>query len=342
MCSITPPPTTYKRLALLDAHTQRRLAACGASSVYVDDAHSPTGRRVVFTQSCSLSVCLRCAERRDRERQSIITTNMSRIMRQYSGQVFYSLTVTNPLVCDDEIRRLTLRTNRILGNMTRTKAAKKLGFSGLFRAIEVKKIAPEKINLHTHVLLSFDPECGFNSGELDELCGRYFGTQYDLRPVTTNDRYASIGAAVSAFARYMGKGFASVARGHLTPFFQQMATVLRGLRRYAGSGIFRDILKRPDTKKTTVQDGEKIYLKSKKSGRIIEAFYDSARGFFGSFGIGRPRKKQTPPEPPPQPPPTPITDPNNRVAAALAAFDAQTAAHVARAAASNAPYRPTG
>lgn len=336
--SITTPPATYKRSTLLDAHTHRRLAACGASSVYVDDAHSPTGRRAVFTQSCSLSVCLRCAERRDRERQSIIATNMSRIMRQYSGQVFYSLTVTNPLVCDDEIRRLTLRTNRILGNMTRTKAAKKLGFSGLFRAIEVKKIAPEKINLHTHVLLSFDPECGFNSDELDALCGRYFGTQYDLRPVTTNDRYASIGAAVGAFARYLGKNFASVARGKLTPFFQQMATVLRGLRRYAGSGIFRDILQRPETKKSTVQDGEKIYLQSKKSGRIITAFYDSARGFFGSFGISRPRKKQ----PTPQPPPVPITDPNNRVAAALAAFDAQTAAHVARAAASNAPYRTTG
>lgn len=341
MCiSIHPPKLSYKRLS--DA-LQRRVRACGASMVYVDDTRSPTGRRVVMRQSCGLAVCPTCAAYKDKKRQEAIAKKVQELVTMRPTAFFYSLTIKGSLVSDGALVSAIRGYTDGLTKLLRTAFMQRHSI-GYVRAVEVKA-AGRRHNAHLHALLVFDVGGDpFDRAALERLCRRYFGADgCHLTPIQEAEKYPTIAAAVVGFARYIAKSAVSTSKAavsHAIPYFQHIIGALRGVRRYSAGGLLRGALKSLPSTADAVADGEALYRVSRKSGAVVKAFYDAAKGVLGSFGIGRKRKK-TPP-PPPEPPKQPIADPDNRVLSALAAFDAQTAAHAAYAAATNAPYRSTG
>lgn len=322
--SATSRKNNLKKLGL-SASQRKLLARCGQRSI------KSSGKRIT-TISCSLSVCPRCSARRDRERQAAIQENMSSVLSEHREAIYYSITLKAPHNTKYEhVRRRARGLHKSFKDMERTKAFKALGMLGYLRSIEVKKTGVGVAYPHLHFLVAFEPQA-FDLCGLRERLTHYFGIDgYHLKLIETTAKYSDLEAAIIGFSRYVAKGMASVIgsfKSVYDGFFQVVAMALKGLRRFAAGGIFKGVLAAIEKEGVDIEDGEILHLVCEKTGSITEAVYEKAKGLWGSFGLGRRRKKQN--KKALEPPVTLPADGDryskplvrNRVKDALDAFDA--------------------
>lgn len=327
MCSITACHYTYKPLSKA---LQQKVRACGASSVYVDDAQSAGGRRLVLRQSCGLAVCPACAAYRDKKRQEAIAQSVQELVNTRPDAFFYSLTITGRLVTSQGLKRAVKARLNGLAKLLRTAFFERTSIAYV-RAVEVKEIG-RKHNAHIHCLLAFDVGGGaFDLSALERLCSRYFSDEgYHLKRIEPTQKYRTTAAAVVGFARYISKSAASVAKSAVSrtlPYFQHVVTALSGVRKYSAGGLLRGSLKPlKSTASDALAEGEALYKISRKSGTVIKTFFEKTKGLLGSFSRAK-KQRVTQQKPDFVPQKVPIFDEkraDNRVLSVLDAFDAQT------------------
>ena len=284
----TSKKNNLKKLGL-KASQRKRLARCGQQSI-------KSGGKRVTTISCNLAVCPRCSARRDRERQAAIQENMVGVLSEHRDAIYYSITLKAAHNTKYEhVRRRARGLHKSFKDMERTKDFKALNMLGYLRSIEVKKTGVDVAYPHLHFLVAFEPQA-FSLDVLHERLTRYFGIGgYHLKRIETTSKYSDLEAAIIGFARYLAKGMAGVIdsfKSVYDSFFQVVATALRGLRRFAAGGIFKSVLAAIEKDGVDIADGEILQLVCEKTGSITEAAYEKAKGLWGSFGLGRRRKKQ--------------------------------------------------
>ena len=331
--SNTQRKNNLKKLGLSKAQ-RKRLARCGKRSI------KSNGKRIT-TISCSLAVCPRCAARRDRERQDAIEQNMAGVLSEHRDAIYFSVTLKAAHNTQYEhVRRVARGLHKRFKDMERTKSFEALKMLGYLRSIEVKKTGVGVAYPHLHFLVAFEPQA-FDLAALRERLTHYFGIDgYHLKPIETTAKYGDLEAAIVGFSRYVAKGMAGVIgsfKSVYDSFFQVVATALKGLRRFAAGGIFKGVLATIEKNGIDIEDGEILQLVCEKTGSITEAAYEKAKGLWGSFGLGRRRKKQKKKALEPTQVAVVISDdryskpkPINRVAAALEAFDAMLASGMNR------------
>ncbi len=335
-----------------DEATRKKLSACGGYTVYVKRAG---GNYPVLTRTCSLSVCQYCASRLDEKRRLNVSRNMGLVLKEFGDDlVLVALTITNKVLDVQDVRRRVRRDLNKLLNMRETVAYGNQGELGYMRSVELKEVAEGRVNAHVHVLIAFK-KGHLNMGVLNDLSNKYFHS-FDLRMIQPQGQYKELSDSIIAYACYISKSFSSVCKeGRLGRFFGASVKMLSNMIKYASGGIFRGVFsdKSKGVKRNNeIKDGEKIWLKSRLSGRVIESVYDKTKGVFASFfgGGKRGRKKvgdSTDLDQALKPPQRAIEPQGlsavggygraseNRVAAALDAFDKILAADMKRAKESN-------
>ena len=344
--SIKVQAKEHKTRKLFDSITRKKLGGCGAYSVYAE-RH---GVRVpIASRTCSLSLCAHCAGRLDKKRQGAAAKNAARVFSENKGAVFVALTITAPVSDTADVRRRVRRNLSYLNKMRRAKLYAAQGEVGYMRSVELKEVAVGRVNAHIHVVLAFE-RGRFSLESLSELCGRYFRS-FDLRLIVAQGRYKRLQDALIAYAAYICKSFADVAsQSRLLHFFQLSVMLLKGMRKYASGGIFGGVFTIEKPKRIEVADGEKIWLKNRRTGEEVSSFYQSIKGVYASFfgGKKRGRTAVVAPVPVPARPLSVLSvEPvaggygavsENRVSAALSLFDKLMEQDKIKAAASNARF----
>lgn len=344
--SIVAHEKEHKTKLLFDSITRKKLSGCGAYSVYVE-RH---GVRVpIASRTCSLSLCAHCAGRLDKKRQAAAAGNAARVFSENKGAVFVALTITHKVSDTKDVRRRVRRNLSYLQKMRRTQSYGVLGETGYMRSVELKEVVVGRINGHVHVILAFE-RGRFSLEALDELCKKYFHS-FDLRLILPKGRYKRLQDALIAYAAYISKSFAdTVSESRLLHFFQVGVVLLKGMRKYASGGIFSGVFTIEKPTAQPLADGEKIWLKNRRTGEEVSSFYQSIKGVYASFfgGKKRGRTAVVAPVPVPARPLSVLSvEPvaggygavsENRVSAALSLFDKLMEQDKIKAAASNARF----